>query len=231
MNYQPRTIAFLSEAHHAASPPDARAIQKLHNQMFEAGHPLYSSFAVTPSGPVLTNPSIRTGHVSQVAFLPDRVQFREELGALTEDDFGQRLEEVLQAGLPLRGVDSLKGHQVVLRSLINPHSHQDSREFLASAVFRFQDKLETLGATPQLHGLRMVIPPEGPQQRAFAVRVESYTADLRSLFIEIQGTFGPVPLSQGLNPLRENVFETYRFLTERVLPFVARFDRQDAGGN
>ncbi len=227
MQYQPRTIAYVSELHHAPSAPDPKAIQKLHNQMFEGGHPLYSSFAVTPAGPLLTNPSTRAGHISQVAFLKDRVQFREELGALTEDSFSQRLEEVLEVGLPLRGVDVLNGHQVILRSLINPQYYRDSREFLARGMFGFRDELEAIGRPSQLFGLRMVFPPEGEEQNAFALRVESYTADARSVYLEVQGTFGPIVLADGLHALQTNVSTTYNFLLERVLPFVARFDGQE----
>ena len=38
------------------------------------------SFAVAPGGPVLSNAVSRPGAASQVSFLGDRIQFREELG-------------------------------------------------------------------------------------------------------------------------------------------------------
>ena len=224
MDYQPRTIAFLSEFIHPPQPTDARAIQKLHNQMFESGHPPYSSFAVTPAGPLLTNPSARKGAVSQVAFLEDRIQFREELGDTTQDSFAERVIEILKGALPLRKVEVLTGQQITLRSLINPHSFQDSREFLHEGMFRFGDAMSVYGRSPQLFGMRLVFPPEGEQRNAFALRIESYNADARSLYVEVQGSFGPTTVATGLEDITSNVQDTYEFMRGRVLPFIACFD-------
>lgn len=224
MDYQPRTIAFLSELIHPPQPTDARAIQKLHNQMFESGHPAYSSFAVTPAGPLLTNPSSRKGAVSQVAFLEDRVQFREELGDATQDSFAERMNEVLFPALPLRGVQVLTGHQVTVRSLINPRRYKDSRHYLHEGMFGFQDELQFFGRSPQLIGMRLVFPPEGEQKNAFSLRIESYNADPRSLYVEIQGSFGPTVVNGQLDDLTSNVHDTYNFMRSRALPFIGQFD-------
>ncbi len=224
MDYQPRTIAFLSELVHPPQPTDARAIQKLHNQMFESGHPPYSSFAVTPAGPLLTNPSSRKGAVSQVAFLEDRVQFREELGETTQDSFAERVTNVLEFALPLRNVNLLTGQQVTLRSLINPQRFRDSREFLQSGMFGFGEEMSVYERSPQLFGMRLVFPPEGEERNAYSLRIESYNADVRSLYVEVQGSFGPTAVTTGLDDITSNVHDTYEFLRARVLPFIARFD-------
>ncbi|MCP3918200.1 MAG: hypothetical protein GY711_21835 [bacterium] len=229
MVYQPRTIAFLSEVFHPAIPPDPRPVQRLHNQMFEAGEPAYSSFAVTPVGPVLSNPVAHPGASSQVAFLNDRVQFREELGSLTHEGFAHRVFEVLGAAAPLRGIQVVTGQQVTLRSLINPRAYKDARAFLREGMFGFEDQTRALGREPQLYGLRMVFPPHKEETNAYSLRIESYNNDVRSLFIEVQGTFGPTLVTRGLEPLEQNVLNAYRFLIDRALPFVARFDaRQQA---
>ncbi len=224
MDYQPRTIAFLSEFIHPPQAPDARAIQKLHNRMFESGHPPYSSFAVTPAGPLLTNPSAQKGAVSQVAFLEDRVQFREELGDATQDSFAQRVTEVLKGALPLRNIETITGQQITLRSLINPQAFQDSREFLHEGMFRFGDAMRVYERSPQLFGMRLVFPPEGEQRNAYSLRIESYNADARSLYVEIPGSFGPTTVATELDDVTSNVHETYEFMLGRVLPFIASFD-------
>ena len=230
MDYQPRTIALLSELYHPAQPPDPRPVQKLHNQMFEDGTPpVYTSFAVTPVGPVLSNPATRPGAASQVAFLQDRFQFREELGSLTAESFGQRVREVSERVIPHRKVEVFTGQQVTLRSLINPRNFKDARAFLKEGMFGFARQTEALGREPQLYGLRLVFPPEDEGSHAYAVRIESYSNDPRSLFLELQATFGPLLVSRGLEELESRVVEAYEFLTTRVLAFVARFDaRQEA---
>ncbi len=226
MVYQPRTIAFLSEVFHPPLAPDPRPVQRLHNEMFESGDPDYSSFAVTPTGPVLSNPVAQPGAASQVGFLADRIQFREEMGSLTHEGFGKRVLEVCSAAAPLRGIQVFTGQQVVLRSLINPRNHSDTRVFLREAMFGFADELEALEREPQLFGLRMVFPPKSEETNAYSLRIESYNNDTRSLFVEVQGTFEPMLVSRGLERLEQNVLATYDFLTDRALPFIARFDTQ-----
>jgi hypothetical protein len=229
MVYQPRTIALLCELFHPALAPDPRPIQRFHNEMFEAGDPAYSSFAVTPAGPVLSNPVATPGASSQVAFLSDRIQFREEMGSMTSDGFASRILQVAQKAAPLRGVQVFTGQQVTLRSLINPKTFKDTRAFLKQGMFRFDEQTEVLGREPQLYGLRLVFPPQGDDPNAFALRIESYNSDPRSLFVEIQGTFGPVLIGRGLEPLEERILATYQFLLGKALPFIARFDaRQEA---
>lgn len=229
MDYPTRTIALLCELYHPPRPPDPRPVQKLHNQMFESGAPAYSSFTVTPTGPVLSNPVAQPGASSQVAFLPDRFQFREELGSLTCEAFGKRVLEIVEAVASLREVQIFTGQQVTIRSLINPRNFRDARTFLKQGMFGFTQQTEALGREPQLYGLRLVFPPDGQEPNAYALRIESYNNDPRSLFLENQGTFGPVMIARGVESLEERILATYRFVQEHALPFVARFDaRQEA---
>ena len=229
MDYQPRTIAYLCDLLHPPQAPEPRPIQKLHNRMFEGGAPTYATFAVTPLGPVLANPAERPGAASQAAFLGDRFQFREELGDMTIETFGERVRTVAGEAAGLRGIGHFTGQQVTLRSLINPRHYSDSRAFLSEAVFGFGEEVEELGRAPQLYGLRLAFPPAKGEANALSLRLESYNADARSLFLEVQASFGPIPLPGGvstaaLEPIERNVQTTYAFLTDRVLPFVARFD-------
>ena len=231
MDYQPRTIAFHAELLHAPLSPDPRPVQKFHNEMFEGGRPVYASFAVTPVGPILANPGNRPGAVSQVACLADRLQFREELGGLTPEGFAERVQHVATRLASAAGIPLFTGQQVTLRSLVNPRRFRDAREFLKVAMFRFGGETEAFGREPALYGLRLLFPPAADEANAFALRIESYNSDTRSLFVETQGTFGPAPTASdpGSSALGERVLETYRFLLERALPFVARFDvRQEA---
>jgi hypothetical protein len=224
MHYTPRTIAFLCELLHPPQAPDSHRLQKIHNRLFERGAPPYSSFNVTPLGTLFSNPSPRPGTVSQVAFLADRLQFREELSFLTVEEFGERVRDVTELVADQCGIQLLTAISVTLRTLVNPRHWKDSREFLRQAMFDMGEEVGSLGREPRMWGLRLVFPPGPEDPNAFALRIESYTSDPRSLFIENQGTFGPVHVARGLEPVAQSVEATYRFITERALPFVERFD-------
>ena len=235
--YDTRTIAFICELMHPPSQPDTGAVQRVHNGFFQDGDPPYTSFAITPMGPVLTNPSVRPGAVSQAVFLPDRFQFREELGGLTCDDFGARVRKVTEAVTAQTGLQDFSGQQVTIRSLINPRHYRDSRELLKKGLFKMQDSLSYFENDPAIWGLRMVFPPQDNDQEmlefdedrptANALRIESYAQDPRSLFLENQGSFGQIAVGDGLNIIESNITSAYEFLTERGLSFVASFDQSN----
>src|SRR6185436_13817342 len=104
MLYTPRTIALISELFHPPMQPDPAPIQKIHNRMFQAGNPAYSSFNVTPLGAELSNPVHQPGASSKAFFLADRFKFREELSSLTHDGFAARVRDVAQQVCELRGI-------------------------------------------------------------------------------------------------------------------------------
>jgi len=235
--YDTRTIAFICELMHPPSQPDTGAIQRVHNGFFQDGDPAYTSFAITPMGPVLTNPSVRPGAVSQAVFLPDRYQFREELGALTCDDFGARVRQVTEAVTAQTGLADFSGQQVTIRSLINPRHYRNSRDLLKEGLFKMPEPVAQFENDPAIWGVRMVFPPQesGEEQQDFseerptanALRIESYAQDPRSLFLENQGSFGQIAVSDGLDVVESNIATAYEFLVERGLSFVSSFDQSN----
>ncbi len=224
LKYTPRTIALLCELHHPAEKPDPRPVQEIHNATFQQGQPPWSSFAITPTGPVLSNPATRPGASSVVRFLPDRIQFREELSAWTYETFADQVLFIAEQMHAVRGTALFTGQQVTIRTLVNPKAFKDAREFLKAGMFQFDDQVEDFAREPKLYGLRMVFPPTPEEQQAYSLRVESYNHDTRSLFLEIQGTFGPCLPQNGLESIRDNILATYGFLVSRGLRFVSRFD-------
>lgn len=231
MEYPTRTIALLCELFHPPIQPDPRPVQRLHNEMFEGGNPAYAGFHVSPVGPVLSNPVATPGGVSQVSFLADRMQFREERGSLTHESFAAQVRETAERAAALRQVPVYSGQQVVVRSLVNPRNATDTRAFIRERVFGFGSEIDVLGRDPQLMGLRLGFGPGPDEENAFGLRIESYNPDPRSLYIEVHGSFGPTVPNQGLAPAESNVLATYQFLVKKVLPFLGRFDRKDAQGN
>lgn len=224
MIYTPRTIALVCELYHPPQQPDPAPIQRFHNAMFESGDPFYSSFSVTPAGAVLSNPVSQPGANSYAAFLPDRFQFREELSGLTHDGFAARVKRVSQDVSKLCGIQSFIAEQVTVRTLVNPRNFKDSRDYLKQGMFGFDDEVQSFEREPQLYGLRLVFPPAEGQTCAYSLRIESYNNDPRSLFIENQGSFGPILVEQGLDSVEQNIVDTYEFVVKNSLRFVSCFD-------
>ncbi len=224
MSYNPRTVALVAELLHPPMAPDPALVQRVHNRMYEAGQPAYSSFSVTPAGAVLSNPVAQPGASSYAAFLPDRFQFREELTSLTPDDFARQVRVVSEMVLEARGIKVFTGQQVTVRTLVNPRHFKDSRVFLKQGMFGFGNETESFGREPQLFGIRLAFPAEDGQPSAFALRIESYSSDPRSLYIENQAVFGPVLVEQGLASAEANVLEAYAFVLRNALRFVSCFD-------
>lgn len=224
MHYNPRTIALLAELHHPPLAPDPAPIQRVHNQMYQAGTPAYSSFAVTPAGAVLSNPVALPNAASYAAFLPDRFQFREELTSLTVEGFARQVREVSELVARMRGIQVFTSQSITVRTLVNTRHFKDSRAYLKEGMFGFSVETESFGREPQLLGIRMVFPPADGRQSAFALRIESCAGDPRSLFIENQASFGPMLVENSTASIETNVMEAYEFVVQRTLSFIACFD-------
>ena len=229
MQYAPRTISFLCELFHPPGTSDPAAIQRVHNELFETGDPLYKSYAVTPQGAVLSNPVTRPQAASTVAFLPDRFQFREELSGLTVEDFARRVHELADRVVRRTNVQVFTAQSVTVRTLVNPRHYNDSREFMKQGLFGFDDEARIFAREPSLFGMRMVFPPEPDSPNQHALRIESFASDTRSLFVENQAGFAPILVARGLEPLATNIQTTYDFIVERALAFAGRFDSAREG--
>ncbi|MBK8178585.1 MAG: hypothetical protein IPK67_06790 [Planctomycetes bacterium] len=224
MHYAPRTIAIITELFHPPIHPDPAPVQRVHNQLFQTGHSPYQGFVVTPQGPVLSNPTTRPGASSMAAFLADRFQFREEFSSLTVEEFALRARFVTELVAAQTGVQVFTTQQVTVRTLLNPRHFKDSRAFLKQGLLGLEGETEDFGREPQLFGVRMVFPAQESSPHTFSLRIESYHADTRDVYIENMATFPPVLASRGLATVETNILETYRFLVERALRFVSRFD-------
>ncbi len=226
--HAPRTVAANCEILHAPHEIDPRAVQRVHNQLFESGDPDYHGFAITPLGAVLSNAGGSVGQVSSAAFLIDRLQFREEHSSLTIEDFASRVRrvaELVSSQCQGQGPGLVHaGMGVTLRALVNPRAFRDSREFLRDAVLRFGEELGEFGRAPGLFGLRLVFPGSSEHPSTHALRIESFQSDPRSLFLENQASFPLTIAEHGWGQVEQNILEAYRFLVERSIAFVACFD-------
>lgn len=224
MLYTPRTIALVCELIHSPLVPDPAPIQRVHNQLYETGDPPYQSFSVTGLGAVLSNPVVTPGATSLAAFLPDRFQFREELSSVTHDDFAARVRSVAGKVSAARGLDQFSAQHVTLRTLVNPQAFADSRDYLKHGLFGLDDELDVFGRDPALLGLRLVFPAGEGRPGTHALRIESFSNDPRSLFLEITSSYGPISVDTGLVDVEANIHASYRFVTETTMRFLQGFD-------
>jgi hypothetical protein len=111
-----------------------------------------------------------------------------------------------------------------MRTLVNPRSYHDSRQYLKHGMFGFDDETEVFGREPALLGIRLVFPPAEGRPGTHALRIESFSNDPRSLFLEIVSSYGPVVVEGGLPEVEANIHATYRFVTEQTMRFIGGFD-------
>lgn len=224
MHYAPRTIAFVTELLHPPLHPDPAPVQRVHNQLFQTGNSPYQGFLVTPQGAALSNPTLRPGAASMAAFLADRFQFREEFSSLTVEEFALRARFVSELVAAQIGVQVFTAQHVTIRTLVNPRYFKDSRTFLKQGLLGLEGETDDFGREPQLFGLRMVFPAQETSPQSYSLRIESYHADTRDVFIENQASFAPILVARGMAPIERNILDAYAFLVERALRFVSRFD-------
>jgi hypothetical protein len=91
-------------------------------------------------------------------------------------------------------------------------------------MFGFDDETEAFGREPALLGIRLVFPPSEGKPGTHALRIESFSNDPRSLFLEIVSSYGPIVVEHGLAEIEANIHATYRFVTEQTMRFIGGFD-------
>ncbi len=227
MPYGLRSIAFVAELIHAPVQHDPRLLQRLHGELFASSEASYRDFRLVPGGAQLSNAAggLPGAPVSCVNLLPDRVQIREEQTGQSREDFEARVGHLARAVLDVLPVKLFLAQQYAVRSVVNPQSTADAREFMLRTIFGFDDNL--LGAfagAPTLAGLRLAFPPAQAGGGIFNVRVESFSNDNRSLFLEAVGTFAQPVKADGVDGLVQGFDATYDFLQERLVTFVGQFD-------
>lgn len=224
-----RSIAFVAELIHAPVQHDPRALQKLHGDLFASSESGYRDFRLVPGGAQLSNATggLPGTPVSCVNLLPDRVQIREEQTGISREDFEARVGALARSVLEQLSVKVFLAQQYAVRSVVNPVTANDSREFMLRTLFGFDDGLLAgFAASPSLAGLRLAFPAAEEGGGIFNVRVESFSNDNRSLFLEAVGTFGKPVRADAVDGLVEGFDATYDFLHERLVAFVGQFDAE-----
>lgn len=228
MDYPLRTIHYAAEFLHPAKPHNPVDLQKIHSIVFTDAKFQYQNFQLVQGGAVLFNPPAATNTASTVTFLPDRVQIREHMTGISREDFQDRVERFSQLCLQVLGVPQFVMQHFTIQSLVNARNFYDSREFMSRSMLNMEEEdFACLQRKPQIVGVRMVFPPTQELRGLFNIRIESYAAEPRSLFIENVAVFNSVVNAQNLNDLTSNFFATYDYIDGNLIDFVAQFDGRE----
>jgi hypothetical protein len=229
MDYPMRTIAYLAELIHQPRQHPADALQKVHQITFKDQRCRYLNFALMPggAGAALSNPQTSANMFSTATFLPDRIQVREEMSGISREDFQDRVHRLGALALEVLDVPQFLLQNFVVRTLVNPRNFYDSREFVSRSLLNMEEEdFACLARKPEILGVRLVFPQTSDNRGIFNIRVESYAAEPRSLFIENVGVFRTVVNQNNVEDLTSNLFATYDYIDGNVIDFIAQFDGQ-----
>jgi hypothetical protein len=232
MPYALRSIAFVAELIHPPVKHEPRGLQELHSTLFGSAECNYQDFRLVPGGAQFSNAmgggGLPGSPTSVANLLADRIQVREEQTGVSKADFEARLMALAESALQTLPMQLFMVQQFAVRSVINPHTSNDARSFMMQTVFGYDEAmLSSFPAAPSLSGLRFTFPPQGEVQAVYNVRMESYSQDNRSLFLENVGTFGRPLTGADLEGLKERFSATYEFLEDRLLGFLSQFDSEE----
>lgn len=227
MSYEPRTIAFGAELLHQPIAIQAETVQSIHNSLFKHKEISYQNFQVSKDGISLSNPGQTPGTVSNATFLPDRIVIREEYRPCTVEEFATRVVNVGSASYQFLGVGTSLAQQFWVRTLVNPRNITDSRKFVSEGLLAGgTESLSPFGRDLHSMGLRFTFLAGEDQQGMFSLRIEPWTQDHRSLWVEVVGQFTQPVACEDLPEISNHLHSTYQFMTGPTLEFVAQFDRK-----
>ncbi|MEM7230543.1 MAG: hypothetical protein AAF517_00120, partial [Planctomycetota bacterium] len=90
------------------------------------------------------------------------------------------------------------------------------------------EDLGGFGRPTNVFGFRLVSPATREEPSGFNIRVESYTREPRSLYLENVGTFKTPVQSSQLELLEKNILTTSDYLADKIIPFLSMYDRRDS---
>lgn len=225
MNYPMRSIAFITEMIHPPISHNAADLQHLHSVIFADEECQYQNFQLLPVGAQMSNPAKRSQCISCCTFLNDRIQIREEMTGISCKDYEVRLQKLVNLSVSHLKIPVFIVQQYVVRTLTNPKHFTDSREFVAKALLNMEtDNFLPLDRNADILGIRLALSKAGEKGGIFNLRVESYSQDSRSLFIENIGTYRSMVNIQNINELTANFSATYAYIETNVMPFLSQFD-------
>jgi len=228
MDYPMRSIAYLAELVYAPKQYAPADLQRLHSLAFADEKAQYQNFQLIPGGAAMSNPPAQANMVSAVTFLPDRMQIREEMSGISREEFQERVARLSGLAFQVLAIPQILVQNFIVRSLVNARNFYDSREFISRSLLNMEEEdFACLARAPQIVGVRMVFPQTDDNRGMFNIRVESYAAEPRSLFIENVGVFKSMVNAGNVGDLTSNFFATYDYIDGNVIDFISQFDARE----
>jgi hypothetical protein len=219
-----RTISLLAELIHIPVKHPFDRLREVYNQVSSSCG--YDNCIRLPNGARLERSPGEGEEVSTLTFLNDRVQMVEDNLASSLDGVGRKLTGVLERAMPALGIPFFLVQQFTVRGIANPNSYKNASEFIGCSLFRIRDEdVETFERPTSIFGLRLVFPPTKNHPHNFNVRIEAYTRDPKSVYLENVGVFKNPVEFQKLEALQKNLELTAEFLSTNVCKFLSQFDR------
>jgi hypothetical protein len=224
-----RTLSLLTELIHIPSKHPFERLRDVYNQVSSSCG--YDNFIRLPNGARLERGQGEESSVSTFTFLNDRLQMVEDNVAMSVEQSGKKLVAVLEAAMPILGIPIFLIQQYTVRAIASPNSYRSASEFIGKSLFRIREEdVAVFGRPTSIFGLRLVFPPQKSQLHHFNVRIESYTRDPQSVYLENVGVWKtPVQVGQ-LQTLQKNLEETSEFLAVNVCRFLSQYDRRESEG-
>lgn len=227
--YDPRTIAFVTELIHFPMHHEPAALRDVYNKLGDRNPSWYMNFNVDPNQGgaqmVTMRPGAPQAQVSAVTCMPDRIQLQEEMTDLTLDGFLERVHAVVEICGEALQIPQFNVQQNVVRSLVTPRHAADSRQFIGERLCSLQgEQLAVMQRPVGTLGLRFMFPADESDNTLYNVRVESYNFDIRSVYLEVAGTFPDAVALNDRDKVATSLQATYDFMHDRLCAFVASFD-------
>lgn len=225
MGYDPRSIAFITELIHPPVQHNDSALNTVYNGVFKEKGMGYQNFNIIQGGAQISS-TPKKGRISSILlFLPDRLRIQEDFPQFALEDFYRKVLKVVEIFLRSVNLPVFALQHVVIRSLITPKKFKDSLAFLSETICGLKKESMTEFRRPHnFFGMRFVFPQTPEKRNTFTVRIEAYPSDSRSILLENTGVFfTPIPRgSQAV--IRDNILETYRYLSEEICSFLEAFE-------
>ncbi len=232
---EPRSIAFILDCMHPPVRHEQKTLQQFFADQSSDADLGYQNFATNALGAQLTTvhgPTDLPGSTahSLLAFGADRFQVKEEWPRISLDHFVSRARKAAELAMGSFAIPMITGIQCVVRALASVQGYPDSRSFLDEAFLGFEtEDRELFGKDPGLLGFRLMFPAQGGDTGVHNVRIESFQADPRSVFLEEMGAWpGPVR-SDNLDPLEDAIRQAYEFVTDNVIAYLDRRSHETDG--
>jgi hypothetical protein len=222
----PRSIAFITECINPQLRLAPKDLQSFYSAMINEPELSYSNFNLVPGGATLGTVHGEAGapncvRQSVLAFRPDRIQVSEEWPMFTLDDYLSKMKCIFDVASNSLTLPPFAAVTTTTRCLVGVQNMANSQEFLNKAFFRIdQHSAETLGRGTNLLGLRMAFPGTTPQEAAINLRVESFTNDISSLFVEVTAMQPVLFKSTDISAATDAMQRSYDFLNDNVMSYL-----------